>query len=105
MLLYNELQSRDLFSAGPTGAQPHGTGEITETALAAAQDALGYTELRADADGIITARSAEVGQVAQAAQMVFRLARDGARLEQLLVGHIIATLDDLKNELGAPAAE
>lgn len=33
------------------------------------------------------------------------LARDGARLEQLLVGHIIATLDDLKNELGAPAAE
>jgi DNA-binding GntR family transcriptional regulator len=32
------------------------------------------------------------------------LARDGAKLEQLMVGHIIATLDDLKNELGAPAA-
>lgn len=44
-----------------------------------ARDALGYTELRADADGIITARSAEVGQVAQAAQTMFRLARDGER--------------------------
>ncbi len=31
------------------------------------------------------------------------LARDGAKLEQLLAGHILATLDDLKNELGAPA--
>lgn len=47
--------------------------------LATAREGLGYTELRADADGIITARSAEVGQVAQAAQMMFRLARDGAR--------------------------
>lgn len=31
------------------------------------------------------------------------LARDGAKLEALLAGHIRATLDDLKTELGAPA--
>ena len=30
------------------------------------------------------------------------LARDGAALEALLAGHIRGTLDDLKNELGAP---
>lgn len=43
------------------------------------QDSLSYTELKADADGVITARNAEVGQVAQAAQVVFTLAHDGAR--------------------------
>ena len=38
-----------------------------------------YTELRADADGIITARNAEAGQVVAQAQPVFTLARDGPR--------------------------
>lgn len=44
-----------------------------------ARDSLSYTELKADADGVITARNAEVGQVAQAAQVVFTLAHDGDR--------------------------
>lgn len=44
-----------------------------------ARQELGYTELRADADGIITARNAEVGQVAKAAQPIFTLARNGQR--------------------------
>lgn len=47
--------------------------------LKVAEDQLAYTELRADADGIITAQSAEVGQVVAQAQAVFTLARDGAR--------------------------
>lgn len=47
--------------------------------LDAARDSLSYTELRAGADGIITERNAEVGQVAQAAQSVFSLAHDGPR--------------------------
>jgi RND family efflux transporter MFP subunit len=47
--------------------------------LETAQDTLSYTELKADADGMITARNAEVGQVAQAAQVVFTLAHDGDR--------------------------
>ena len=79
-LLQKGLTTRgdhDTARAALTSAQ-HAV-DAARSSLAAAQDALGYTELRADADGIITARSAEVGQVAQAAQMVFRLARDGAR--------------------------
>lgn len=44
-----------------------------------ASDSLAQTELKADADGVITARNAEVGQVAQAAQLVFTLAHDGPR--------------------------
>ena len=42
-------------------------------------DALTYTELRASASGIITARNIEVGQVAQSAQSAYTLAEDGAR--------------------------
>src|SRR3954463_4737003 len=42
--------------------------------LNAAQDTLSYTELRADRDGIITAKGAEPGQVVAAGQMVVRLA-------------------------------
>ena len=44
-----------------------------------AEDQLSYTELRADADGIITARSAEAGQVVAQAQPIYTLARDGPR--------------------------
>jgi len=47
--------------------------------LSSAQDQLSYTELRAGADGIIIARSAEAGQVVAQAQPVYTLARDGAR--------------------------
>ena len=47
--------------------------------LGTSNDALSYTELRASAPGLITARSIEVGQVAQAAQTAFALAQDGAR--------------------------
>lgn len=79
-LLQKGLTTRgdhDTARAALTSAQ-HAV-DAARSSLAAAQDALGFTELRADADGIITVRSAEVGQVAQAAQMMFRLARDGAR--------------------------
>ena len=48
-----------------------------EAALATAEDALSYTELKADTDGIITARNLEVGQVVSAAQSAFTLAHDG----------------------------
>jgi RND family efflux transporter MFP subunit len=47
--------------------------------LGTAEEALGYTELRAPADGIITQRSIEVGQVVQAGQSAYRLALDGKR--------------------------
>ncbi|WP_457792313.1 efflux RND transporter periplasmic adaptor subunit [Pseudomonas syringae] len=44
-----------------------------------ARDQVGYTELFAVADGVITARHAEEGQVVQAATPVFSLAHDGQR--------------------------
>lgn len=44
-----------------------------------AEDQLAYTEIKADAPGLITARFAETGQVVQGAQPVFTIARDGAR--------------------------
>lgn len=44
-----------------------------------ARDQVGYTELFAVADGVITARHAEEGQVVQAATPVFNLAHDGQR--------------------------
>ncbi|UHS63498.1 efflux RND transporter periplasmic adaptor subunit [Agrobacterium vaccinii] len=56
-----------------------GTVQSSQAQVDTARDALEQTELKADADGIITARSAEVGQVAQAAQLVFTLAHDGPR--------------------------
>ncbi|WP_263139427.1 efflux RND transporter periplasmic adaptor subunit [Pseudomonas sp. RIT-PI-AD] len=47
--------------------------------LANAREQLSYTTLVADAEGVITARHAEVGQVVQATVPIFSLARDGAR--------------------------
>jgi membrane fusion protein, multidrug efflux system len=53
--------------------------EAAEAALATAKDALSQTELKADADGIITAREVEVGRVVSAAQAAFVLAHEGPR--------------------------
>ena len=55
------------------------TLETAKAQLGTAKDALGYTELRAGAAGVITARSLEVGQVVQSAQPVYTLAQDGER--------------------------
>src|SRR6516165_8631097 len=44
-----------------------------------ATENLGYTELKADNDGVITAIGAEAGQVVSAGQMVVRLAQPGER--------------------------
>jgi RND family efflux transporter MFP subunit len=77
-----------------------GSAKSAQAQLETAQDALSYTELRADSDGIITARNAEVGQVAQAASQVFTLAHDGPRdavfnvYESLFLGR---KLDDKVN--------
>lgn len=47
--------------------------------LQKARDQMGYTELRADFDGVVTVRSAEVGQVLSAGQAVATLARPEER--------------------------
>jgi RND family efflux transporter MFP subunit len=56
-----------------------GSVKSAQAQYANAQDALSYTDLQASADGLITARNAEVGQVAQAAEAIFTLAHDGPR--------------------------
>lgn len=56
-----------------------GVLDAARAQLGTAKDALGYTALRAEAAGVITARNVEVGQVVQAAQSVFSLAQDGER--------------------------
>ena len=56
-----------------------GSLDAARAQVAAAQDALSYTYLRAGHAGVITARNIEQGQVAQAAQTAFGLAEDGPR--------------------------
>lgn len=55
------------------------SAEGARAALANAREALGYTLLKAEADGVIVERKAEIGQLTQAAQTVFRLAHNGQR--------------------------
>ena len=50
-----------------------------KAALGSAEDALANAELRADSDGVVTARRAEVGQVVSVAQAVYTVAQDGPR--------------------------
>ncbi len=47
--------------------------------LATAEEGLAQTELKADADGVITARNVETGQVVQPSTSVYTLAHDGDR--------------------------
>jgi len=44
-----------------------------------AQDRVGFTELRADTDGVVSARNVEVGQTVQPGQAVVELARQNGR--------------------------
>ena len=53
--------------------------ESARARLRQAEDNLTYTELRADADGVITAVTANVGQVVSTGQAVVRLAQPGER--------------------------
>jgi membrane fusion protein, multidrug efflux system len=53
--------------------------EAAEAQLKGAHDQVDFTELKADAEGVVTAVGAEPGEVVQAGQMVVRLARQGGR--------------------------
>jgi len=53
--------------------------EAARAKQAQASENLGYTELKADADGVISAIGADPGQVVSAGQMVVRLAQLGER--------------------------
>jgi RND family efflux transporter MFP subunit len=53
--------------------------EAVEAGLKTAHDQVDFTELKADAEGVVTAVGAEPGEVVQAGQMIIRLARQGGR--------------------------
>ena len=83
-------RQKDLLTRGNTTRRDYDQAEAdlrgaqaqlkqAQSDLRLAEDQLSYTELRADADGIITALSADAGQVVAQAQPIFTLARDGAR--------------------------
>ncbi|MEZ2405667.1 RND family efflux transporter MFP subunit [Bosea sp. OAE752] len=55
------------------------TLDAARSNLGTAREQLVYTSLTADASGVVVARNAEAGQVVEAAQAVFTIARDGER--------------------------
>ncbi|TKB89348.1 MAG: efflux RND transporter periplasmic adaptor subunit [Nitrospira sp.] len=57
----------------------HAQVDATRAKLDTAEIQLGYAELKADADGVITAKGAEPGEVIQAGQMIFSLAHQKGR--------------------------
>ncbi|MBN6788884.1 efflux RND transporter periplasmic adaptor subunit [Pseudomonas fulva] len=82
--------------------------KAAQAQLANANEQLSYTALVSEADGVVTERQAEVGQVVQATMPIFSLARDGERdavfnvYESLLAGTpsdasvVVSLLDDPK---------
>ncbi|MGO4174610.1 efflux RND transporter periplasmic adaptor subunit [Bosea sp. TAF32] len=53
--------------------------ENAEAQLELARDRLGFTELRTNVDGVVTARQIEPGEVVQPGQVVVQIARDDSR--------------------------
>ncbi|MGX9425382.1 MULTISPECIES: efflux RND transporter periplasmic adaptor subunit [Bradyrhizobium] len=79
-LIASGFTTRTVYDQAQEGLRTaEGVLEAAKAQLGTSRDALGYTILRAEADGVITARSIEVGQVVPAAQPVFSLAQDGQR--------------------------
>jgi RND family efflux transporter MFP subunit len=79
-LMASGFTTRGSFDQAQEGLRTaEGSLDNAKAQLEIATDALTYTELRASAAGIITARNIEVGQVAQSAQSAYTLAEDGAR--------------------------
>lgn len=70
---------RDLDQAEAAQRSAQAQLDQARAQLLSARDQLGYTELRAGADGVIVGRSIETGQVVAQAQPAYVLARDGAR--------------------------
>jgi RND family efflux transporter MFP subunit len=79
-LLKDGFTTRANYDAALANRQTSRSQLESKTAqLRRAEDNLGYTRLRADADGVITAVSANTGQVVTAGQAIVRLAQPGER--------------------------
>ncbi|MDA9430212.1 efflux RND transporter periplasmic adaptor subunit [Bradyrhizobium sp. CCBAU 51627] len=79
-LIASGFTTRTVYDQAREGLRTaEGVLEAAKAQLGTSRDALGYTVLRAESNGVITARNLEVGQVVPAAQPVFSLAQDGER--------------------------
>lgn len=79
-LLGNGFTTRAIFDEAQQGLQTaQAQVDSAEAQLKIAEDNVSYTELKADAPGVVTARGAEPGEVVQAGQMILQLAREGGR--------------------------
>ena len=79
-LLDRGVASRADFDHAQEGLQTaQARVDDAEAQLKLASDRLSFTELKADAAGIVTARGAEAGEVVQAGQMIVRIARQDGR--------------------------
>ncbi|MDE5454836.1 efflux RND transporter periplasmic adaptor subunit [Bradyrhizobium sp. CSA112] len=79
-LIASGFTTRTVYDQAQEGLRTtEGVLEAAKAQLGTSKEALGYTALRAEAAGVITARNLEVGQVVQAAQPVFSLAQHGER--------------------------
>lgn len=79
-LLPKGLTSRKVYDqAQESLLVARGSLDAANAALANAGENLTFTELRATADGIITARAIETGQTVQPAQTAYTIAEDGDR--------------------------
>ena len=77
--LRGSVSSSELDKARSARDMAVGRRDRARETLTLARNRLAYTELTADADGVITALPAEAGQVVAEGQVVARLARDGER--------------------------
>ncbi len=77
-----------------------GSLNAAKAKLDSSRDTLSYSELKADAPGIVTARNIEVGQVVQIASTAFTVALDGPRdaVFNVYEGLVV-------NDLGAPQVQ
>ncbi|MCQ4167426.1 efflux RND transporter periplasmic adaptor subunit [Tahibacter harae] len=88
---YEALRGKNFVSATQFDAVDNrlkaATARATEAraALNVAQNQAGYSELRADQDGVITSIAAEAGQVVAPGQTIATLARDGEREVEISV--------------------
>ena len=79
-LIASGFTTRTVYDQAQEGLRTaEGVLEAAKAQLGTSWDALGHTVLHAEADGVITARNLEVGQIVPAAQPVFSLAQDGER--------------------------
>ncbi len=79
-LMERGFTTRAIFDQAKQGLQTAQARVDDATAqLDIAQDRLSFTELKANVSGTITARSAELGQVVQAGQPIFTVARQDGR--------------------------